>query len=236
MNFKKLIFITVLFCTVFFSLEIFSQSGSVIYEDNASISNIFKEIMKNNPIEYKRYEEYAEYDKNINSKIEYRLQFNEDESTFKPIENVDDKGIIATKKKAFGIYYKDSVSNVHYINRRFKDYKVILTPIEWKIEQQQKEILGYNCRKATGYKICLETNDTLSWKYEAWYSEDIKIKHGPLGTEGLPGLVLQLDYSGFHLKAKSLEFEQEVRILKPERKHETIKEIKFDSIMKTKVD
>ena len=236
MNDRAFIFKTVLVCTVFFSLKVFPQSGSITYENNASISNKFKEIKVSDPIEYKKFEEYAEYDKVINSKIEYELKFNESKSTFKTIENEDDKGIIAIRKKAFGIYYKDSIANVLFINRRFKDYKVILTPIDWKIQQEQKEILGYNCRKATGYKICPKTNDTLSWKYEAWYSEDIKIKHGPLGTEGLPGLVLQLDYSGYHLKAKSLKFEQKVNILRPGTKFETIKENKFDSIMKTKVN
>lgn len=234
MNFRLYLFKTVLFCSVLFSLNIFSQSGSITYENNASISNVFKEIKLKDSIEYKRYEKYAEYDKELNSKIEYELKFNGLKSTFKPIKSKDDKGIIAIRKNSYGFYYKDSVSNVLFINRRFKEYKVILIPILWEIQDVSKKILGYNCRKATGYKIRPKTNDTLSYKYVAWYTEGIKSEHGPIGAGGLPGIILQLDYSGSHLKARSLKIDQDVQIIKPEIKAKTIREYKFDSIMKTK--
>jgi GLPGLI family protein len=235
-NDRTLFFKTVLICTVFFSLEIFSQSGSIVYKNNATISNVFKEIKLKDSIEYKRYKDYAEYDKEINSNIEYELKFNGSKSTFTPIKNEDDKGMVAMRKNSEGVYYRDSIYNVHFINRRFKDYKVILIPIDWKIQDKSKKILNYNCRKAIGYKIRPKTKDTLGWKYEAWYTEDIKLQHGPIGAGGLPGIVLQLDYSGFHLYAESIELDQDIQIKKPKTKAKLIKEYKFDSIMKTTVN
>lgn len=57
--------------------------------------------------------------------------------------------------------------------------------IEWKITNENREIAGYNCRKAVG-KIM---DDVYVF---AFYTDEITISGGPCSIHGLPGLILGL--------------------------------------------
>jgi GLPGLI family protein len=57
--------------------------------------------------------------------------------------------------------------------------------IEWKITNENREIAGYNCRKAIG-KIM----DNVY--IFAFYTDDITISGGPCSINGLPGMILGL--------------------------------------------
>ena len=60
-----------------------------------------------------------------------------------------------------------------------------IAPIEWKITNENREIAGYNCRKAVG-KIF---GDVYIF---AFYTDDITISGGPCSINGLPGMILGL--------------------------------------------
>lgn len=57
--------------------------------------------------------------------------------------------------------------------------------IEWKITNENREIAGYNCRKAVG-KIF---DDVYVF---AFYTDEITISGGPVSISGLPGMILGL--------------------------------------------
>lgn len=57
--------------------------------------------------------------------------------------------------------------------------------IEWKITNENREIAGYNCRKAVGKMM----NDVYVF---AFYTDDITISGGPCSINGLPGMILGL--------------------------------------------
>jgi GLPGLI family protein len=57
--------------------------------------------------------------------------------------------------------------------------------IEWKLTNENREIAGYNCRKAVG-KIF---DDVYVF---AFYTDDITISGGPCSINGLPGMILGL--------------------------------------------
>jgi GLPGLI family protein len=57
--------------------------------------------------------------------------------------------------------------------------------IPWKIGQETRNIAGYECRKAIG-----RIYDTVY--VIAFYAEEIVIKGGPEGFQGLPGMILGL--------------------------------------------
>ena len=60
-----------------------------------------------------------------------------------------------------------------------------IVKIEWKITNENREIAGYNCRKAVG-KIF---DDVYVF---AFYTNDITISGGPCSINGLPGMILGL--------------------------------------------
>jgi GLPGLI family protein len=56
--------------------------------------------------------------------------------------------------------------------------------LNWKQEQEEKEIEGYKCLKAT----C----DYRGRHYTAWYAADIPVSEGPYVFTGLPGLIMEI--------------------------------------------
>ncbi len=73
----------------------------------------------------------------------------------------------------------------------FERKRIKYEPKQWINTTDTKTILGYTCFKAKlqGTKI------------EAWYTTELKVKHGPRGYNGLPGLVLEVKQNRFLLKA-----------------------------------
>ena len=62
-----------------------------------------------------------------------------------------------------------------------------IQPIEWKIQNDLKEVAGHICMKAF-------TEDTLkNQKIVAWFAQDMPIKAGPDRFSGLPGMILEVD-------------------------------------------
>jgi GLPGLI family protein len=53
----------------------------------------------------------------------------------------------------------------------------------WALTPESKQVLGYNCQKAT--------TRYLGRDYEAWYTLDIPISNGPWKLGGLPGMILE---------------------------------------------
>jgi GLPGLI family protein len=74
-----------------------------------------------------------------------------------------------------------------YTNKNFRQnnylIKAPLEKINWKIDPETKQLLGYTCQKATG--ICRGR------EYIAWFSTDIPASFGPWKLHGLPGLILE---------------------------------------------
>ncbi len=55
---------------------------------------------------------------------------------------------------------------------------------EWVILDETRDIMGYECRKATCHYRGRD--------YEAWYTEEIPIYRGPFLFSGLPGLIVKI--------------------------------------------
>jgi GLPGLI family protein len=66
-----------------------------------------------------------------------------------------------------------------------EDYilKDTIKPIKWKITQETRTIAGYECRKAVG-----RIYDSVY--IVAFYCEQLVMKAGPEGVQGLPGMIL----------------------------------------------
>ena len=69
-------------------------------------------------------------------------------------------------------------------------YKEPLHQMIWSLTNEEKVILGYNCKKAITRFFGRE--------YIAWYSTDIILSEGPYKFNGLPGLILSISDTKNH--------------------------------------
>lgn len=71
--------------------------------------------------------------------------------------------------------------------RKTYQYDETTPNLIWNVEEGEKIVLGYNCRRAT--------TNYRGRKYTAWYTTEIPINKGPLFFEGLPGLIMEVNDS-----------------------------------------
>ena len=88
------------------------------------------------------------------------------------------------------LVYQSSADNEYYIEETELP--------EWTIESDTKEILGYECLKAT----C----DYRGRHWTAWFAPELPFKEGPWKLAGLPGLVLEAydTHSDYHFLASAI--------------------------------
>lgn len=127
------------------------------------------------------------------------LTLNKNQSIFeidhtKSLDNEDtafygeDKTIYKVKSKSNDFVYKDSnKKNIFYSNliglKRFY-IKDSLGNMNWILNSNKKEILGYNCQEATASYGGRD--------YIAYFTTEISISNGPWRFDGLPGLILEI--------------------------------------------
>lgn len=227
MNFQYILSMKTVFKWAVFllSFQIYSQSGTIKYSNKATLKTYFKRLKVNDLLTYKKYEQFAEYEKEMMSQINYELSFSNDKSIFKPIIKGHEHKLLLKTKQTEGIYYRDSVLNYFYISRRFKNYNVEIAPVSWEITPVSKNILGYRCYKAYGTKNVYDTKNP-DLKIVAWFTNKINLKHGPRGINGLPGLILEAHYDNYHFYAEEVDLNSKGIISKP-NKGKNISEFDF---------
>ncbi len=77
-------------------------------------------------------------------------------------------------------------------------YSEPVPQMKWKVQPEHKDILGYDCQRAT----C----EFRGRKWEAWFAASIPASYGPYKFGGLPGLILDLEDSTheWHFTAQEL--------------------------------
>lgn len=125
------------------------------------------------------------------------------------------------------IFKNNSLTTVQDRFKYVYQYEEDQPKFNWSLEEGEKDILGYKCKKA---KVKYRGRD-----YTAWYTTDIPINNGPYVFGGLPGLILEVEDSdkkysfvavGINKKSKPIYLRNEKTILKTTRE-------KFRSAQKT---
>ena len=123
--------------------------------------------------------------------------------------------------------------------------------LNWVLEKEQKMIGNYLCFKATAQIPSkktissewrkLEKSDSLSTENEyskvsAWYSPQIPISNGPAEFDGLPGLILELNYENTVILCTKVVMnpEKKIQINEP-KKGEVVSKDEYDKIVEVKV-
>lgn len=132
--------------------------------------------------------------------VECQLWFNNTKSVFKIVDKLagdNDKNYGLGAIQASGIYYKDTRNKVKIMQQDIRGEKLnIILPYEeykWDILSETKEIEGYKCYKAIGYReeFSAKDNKIKIIRPEVWFTPKIPSSFGPKGMDGLPGLVLE---------------------------------------------
>ena len=124
---------------------------------------------------------------------------------------------------------KDFSKNTYKFNNvlgvNYYVFSESLPDLQWKLETDEKQVLGYKCQKATAH---FSGRD-----YIAWFTSAIPIPDGPYKFSGLPGLILEItDTKGdYKFVAVGLETVNKTIMTKPFGSN--LKELKNSNDYKT---
>ena len=88
------------------------------------------------------------------------------------------------KYKIFKNYKENELILAEKVFQYELKYKQDLKQIDWEIQQENKEILGFSVQKATG--------SFAGRNYIAWFAPELPFSDGPYKFSGLPGLILEI--------------------------------------------
>jgi GLPGLI family protein len=123
------------------------------------------------------------------------LHFNQNETKYEESEEKaepDDEGGYSWRKEAYFIkrnFEKQRTFEVHEMLGKTYIVDDTLRGLDWKIQNDLKEVAGHICMKAV-YEDTLRKH-----KIEAWFAQDIPLSGGPERFYGLPGLILEVIFN-----------------------------------------
>lgn len=225
--------IILLLTALFFSTSSIAQQFINQAEIEFEVNTNLKKTMSNNSWDEKMKDNLSELKTSY-----YTYIFAENKSIYK-FERWSEKTRIPKYEKEEdeeNIWYFDFDTKTMSIQKQIANTNFVISDsianIEWKITNENREIAGYNCRKAVG-KIL---DDVYVF---AFYTDDITISGGPCSVNGLPGMILGLTiprlYTSFIATKVNLKVNNTVEI-KPISSKKTYhsKELKMLLTEKTK--
>jgi GLPGLI family protein len=176
------LFIVILFFSTYSNAQQFVNKAEIEFEVNTNL----KKSMSNNSWDEKMKENISELKTSY-----WTYSFADNKSIYK-FNRWSAKTRIPKYQKdedEENLWYYDFNSKTTNIQKQVASTNFVIvdsiTNIEWKITNENREIAGYNCRKAVG-KIF---DDVYVF---AFYTDDITISGGPCSVNGLPGMILGL--------------------------------------------
>ncbi|MFM9826957.1 GLPGLI family protein [Flavobacterium sp.] len=178
--------IILLLTALFFSTSSIAQQFIDQAEIEFEVNTNLKKTMSNNSWDEKMKDNLSELKTSY-----YTYTFAENKSIYK-FARWSEKTRIPKYEKdedEENIWYFDFDTKTMSVQKQIANTNFVISDsianIEWKITNENREIAGYNCRKAVG-KIL---DDVYVF---AFYTDDITISGGPCSVNGLPGMILGL--------------------------------------------
>ncbi|WP_344924824.1 GLPGLI family protein [Aquimarina addita] len=151
---------------------------------------------------------------------------------------MDREGIIRSSKKMpskgfYDYYYIDKKQNEILFKEQIAEttyeIKNTLEPIIWVLYDEQKDIEGFSCQKAT---TTFRGRD-----YTAWFTSDIPVDIGPWKLNGLPGLIMDvIDATGkYRFRISKIDLKPDQKILQENLKKPNQKNTKNFEVYKNAV-
>lgn len=177
----------------------------------------------------------------------YILTFNKEESTYKEDESLAPPStggsiMIVASVGGSGELYKN-IKSQYYVKQSDLLGKVFLIQDSlktnpWKLQNETKNIGTYTCFKAT---LERKVNSDLDGSKEmqkvtAWYTPQIPVSNGPEEFQGLPGLILELNYDSQTILCSKISINPSKQIvIKQPTSGKAVTEAEFDAIMTKKM-
>ncbi len=182
MNGKKIIFSLIIFCQGFFVLAQKSiiDAGTIEYERKTNLHKL------NGGSEWfdRMKDQIGKYHINY-----FDLNFNTEKALYKPGKEMTNNSGWFAPACNDNIVYTDLSTNKIVAQKKLLEDSYLVTDsihaIKWKITNEFRSFLGYECRKAVG-----KIYDTVI--VVAFYCDQIAVSTGPEGFGGLPGAILGL--------------------------------------------
>lgn len=166
------------------------------------------------------------------------LLFNATESLYRNVEEEEDEpateggGVVMRIQRPEATFYRNFATHRKVDYREFygKNYLIedTLSGGNWKLGTETKQILGYNCMKAT-------TSDTVRKReITAWFTDALVLSSGPSNFGQLPGMILEIDINNGEIvmAAKKVEFKKLKKgDLEAPKKGEKITDAEFQKLM-----
>lgn len=204
----------------------------------------------------------------------YQLYFGKTSSIYKEEEKLEAPGqstgfrMMSNMMGTGGTFYKNTKEKTYTVDKEFMGKEFLiqdsLPKLAWKLENETKQIGGYNCFKATAVREASKTDfrnfrmkkkeadqkeevgktnlmDELDLPKEititAWYTPEIPISQGPENYWGLPGLILEVNDGKTTILCSKvvLNLKDQVDIKAP-TKGEVIAQKKYDETVVKKME
>lgn len=179
-----------------------------------------------------------DYAENLN----YVLLVNQQESSFEeeeflikgsenPLENIYLRGarnIIPFNEMTYVNFKSNYI--IFFKNLLDKDFIVRrgVYHFNWEIKDVKKKILGFEAIKAEGQYYDPVTDEDL--KVEAWFIPAIPLQSGPDIFIGLPGLIGEINLKKIIIKAKKIETNPQLKIIKP-KEDKALNQKEYEELM-----
>lgn len=221
------------------------SSGKAIYGkkwiDPYTETKEGQELKKTDPKVYKEYLQMEQEQNKLTRQLSFNLEFNQDEGLFSMVEvmGVDGNPAIRLATGPYqGRYYQNNIDDEIIWELESFDgvYLIDLNPIQWKLENTQKIINGYKCYKAQGEQIILNNGNEVKNTVVAWYAPDIAFNFGPIGFNGLPGMIVSLSTRGEHYFLKEIELKKDKTVIKEPIKGKRMTYLEFVGMFDDKIN
>jgi GLPGLI family protein len=141
------------------------------------------------------------------------------------------------RKETFFIkrdFDKGTIQEAYEMNGKTYIVEDSLYNMDWKIQNDLKEVAGHICMKAF-------TADTIKQlKITAWFAQDIPLSTGPERFYGLPGLILEVDINdgAMVMTANRIDYKKLSTELDPPKKlkGKKIKQAEYTALVKKEID
>ena len=204
----------------------------------------------------------------------FQLYFGKTSSIYKEEEKLEAPGqstgfrMMSNMMGTGGTFYKNTKDKTYTVDKEFMGKEFLiqdsLPKLAWRLENETKQIGGYNCFKATAVREASKTDfrnfrmkkkeadqkeevgktnlmDELDLPKEititAWYTPEIPISQGPENYWGLPGLILEVNDGKTTILCSKvvLNLKDQVDIKAP-TKGEVIAQKKYDETVVKKME